>query len=326
MENLKVPYGLDHQGKLVTADNALNNDKYRCPSCNTELVLRAGEVRTKHFSHPTSSNCGTESILHITAKKLIENTINENALGISAIVLKSSCNNCCEEFNLQIPIKTFTGSRQEVRVSDYICDVVGYRDDGIAIAIEILNTHKVDQNKAENLPVYWVELKAEDVLINPNEWAPVQSHLKASFCRSCKEHFKSITTVCDSWDIDRSLYSVIKKPNVSLYVADTDTCFNCKEEVPVFWWKGVPFCQSEPPHPRPFSVKYRNSKQYGGSYWANTCVNCNMVQGDNFLYLFDNAPFKGMPMATVIKKKEMVKIVTGKTAVSEFMKVVKRNF
>lgn len=326
MENLKVPYGLDLQGKLVAASDALNNDKYRCPSCNTELVLRSGVVRTKHFSHPTSSSCGTESILHITAKKLIEDTINANALGKSSIALKSTCDNCCKEFNLNIPMKTFTGSRQEVRVSEYICDVVGFRGDEIAIAIEILNTHKVDQKKAENLNVYWVELKAEDVLINPNEWAPVQKYLKASFCRSCKDRFKHIITLCDSWDIDRSLYSVIKKPDLSMYVADTETCFKCKEEVPVFWWKGVPFCQTEPPYPRPSSVKYRNSKQYGGSYWANTCVNCNVVQGDNFLYLFDNAPFKGMPMATVIKKKEMVKIVTGKTATSEFMKVIKRSF
>jgi len=325
MENLKVPYGLDLQGELVAADDALKNNKYRCPSCNTELVLRSGEVRAKHFSHPTSSSCGTESILHITAKKLIEDTINANALGKSSIALKSECDNCCKGFILNIPVRTFTGSRQEVRVSEYICDVVGYRGDEIAIAIEILNTHKVDQNKSENLPVYWIELKAEDVLISPNEWAPVQGRLKASFCSSCKDHFKSVRTLCDSWNIDQNLYSVIKKPNVSFYVADLETCFNCKEDTPVFWWKGVPFCQSQPPSPRPYNVRYSSSKQYGGSYWANTCVNCNMVQGDNFLYLFDNAPFKGMPMATVIKKKEMVKIVTGKTATSEFMKVINRN-
>jgi len=85
---------------------------------------------------------------------------------------------------------------------------------------------------------------------------------------------------------------------------------------------------SEPLHPRPNNIKYCNSKQYDGAYWANTCVNCNMVQGDNFLYFFDNAPFKDMPLSMEIstKSKETIKIVTGKTAVSEFMKVVKRNF
>lgn len=326
MESLKVPYGLDHQGKLVVADNALKSDIYKCPSCNAELVLRSGEIRTKHFSHSTSANCGLESILHITAKRLIESAINENAFGTSVIHLKSNCENCCEDFILDIPIKTFTGSKQEVKVSEYICDVVGYRNDQIAIAIEILNTHKVDQKKAENLPVYWVELKAEDVLINPNQWSPVQSHLKSAYCRSCKDRFKHIYNVCDSNKIDRSLYSVIKKTEINHYIAETEICFKCKEETPVFWWKGVPFCQTEPPFPRPHSVQYCNSKQYGGSYWANTCVNCNVIQGDNFLYLFDNAPFKSMPMATIIKQKETVKIVTGKTATSEFMKVINRSF
>lgn len=326
MENLRIPYGLDETGELISAELAEKETNYICPCCGIQLVHRAGEVRTKHFAHPPSSNCSFESVLHITAKKLIQSVIVKNATAKQTITLENHCHNCGVVFSTNLPMRTFSNAGLEIKIGNYVCDVVGYRGDSIGLAIEIFNTHEVDRNKAQNLQAHWVELKAEDVLKNPTKWAPTQANLKDSYCTRCKKHIKHVLEVADKFGIDRSLYSPIKNPSQATYIADIETCFKCKQEIPVFWWRGVPFCEIEPPNPKPKTIKFRNSKQYGGSYWANTCANCNMIQGDNYLYIFDNAPFKGLPLSTDGQSNQGgVKVISGKSAVSEFMKVINRN-
>jgi hypothetical protein len=326
MENLRIPYGLNETGELISAELAEKGKNHTCPCCGIQLVHRAGEVRTKHFAHPPSSNCSYETVLHITAKKLIQSVILKNATAKQTITLANHCHSCGVVFSTSLPMGTFSNAGLEIKIGDYICDVVGYRGDYIALAIEIFHTHEVDKNKAQNLQAYWVELKAEDVLKNPAQWIPTQANLKDSYCTGCKKHIKHVLEVADKFGIDRALYSPIKNPSQATYIADIETCFKCKQEIPVFWWRGVPFCEVEPPSPKPKTVKFRNSKRYGGSYWANTCANCNMIQGDNYLYIFDNAPFKGLPLSTDgAPSQGGVKVVSGKSAVSEFMKVINRN-
>ncbi|WP_105213758.1 competence protein CoiA family protein [Pseudoalteromonas sp. T1lg22] len=327
MENLKILYGLNEAGELISAELAGKDTGYSCPCCGIKLVLRSGEVRVKHFAHPPSSGCSLESVLHITAKKLIRTTIDKNAKGEQEISLENHCQNCGVVFSISLPMKTFSSAGLEVKVGDYICDVVGYRGDSIGLAIEILNTHEVDAIKAANLQAFWVELKAEDVLKNPEKWVPTQANLKDSYCAGCKKHINHVLEVADKFGVDRSLYTPLKNPAKATYIADIETCFKCKQEIPVFWWRGVPFCEVEPPNPKPKTIKFRNSKQYGGSYWANTCANCNMIQGDNYLYIFDNAPFKGLPLSTDAQASQGgVRVASSKSAVSEFMKVINRNF
>jgi len=92
----------------------------------------------------------------------------------------------------------------------------------------------------------------------------------------------------------------------------------------VFWWLGVPFCQKNPPEPKPKTIQLRNSKQWGGKYWANTCPNCNVIQGDNHLFISENSPFAGLPLN--YQNSQNIKIVSGSEAVSAFYKVLNRNF
>lgn len=331
MENLKIPYGLDDKDKLVAANQALKGESYRCPQCKTSLVFRSGEYRAAHFAHAPESHCSLESILHITAKGLILEAMSANASGNAVICLENHCECCGVVFATDLPSGTFTDAKLEVRIGDFICDVVGYRSTNVALAVEIFNTHSVDANKATNLEAYWVELKAEDVLRDPFKWVPTQARLKNTYCTDCKTHLKDVVRLCDHFNIDRSLYSAIKDPKQANYIADIEVCFRCHEKTPVFWWYGVPFCEHEPPSPKPATIQYRHSKKYGGSYWANTCACCYALQGDNFLFLFDNAPFKGLPLSHESSDNSRqtgnVKIVTGNNAaMSEMMKVIKRNF
>ena len=274
------------------------------------------------------STCNFETILHKTAKLLIKQAILDNAANKRTIDIKHCCGNCRSNFLTELPLKTFSGACEEIKVSDFICDVVGYRGTEIALGIEVLVTHKVGEDKAKNLPIYWVELNAEDIIANPYKWLPTQTHLKTIYCPSCKNEFKNIQKIADKWGINRNIYSPIRNPEISNYIANVQTCFKCEEIIPVFWWNGVPFCEKEPPIPRPKTIKYRNSKKYGGAYWANTCANCGMLQGDNFLFLFPDAPLRELPLSdeTLSQTKAVasVRVLGGDEAVSEFMNVMNR--
>lgn len=324
MDGLKIPFGLNDADELVAAETAQSGHAYRCPGCHGVLIHRAGDVRAKHFAHTADTSCSLESVLHITAKRLIRSAIQDNAKRNSPLLLESHCGGCGVVFDTTLPPGTFSDGAEEVRVGEYVCDVVGYSDNQIRLAIEILNTHAVDQAKASGLSCRWIELKAEDVIANSRSWRPVNSSLKETFCLECKQQIQHTIQVADRCGVDRTLYSPIQDRTKATYIAAVETCFKCKHETPVFWWHGVPFSQTEPPKPRPKTINHRHSKQYGGTYWANTCAHCGMLQGDNHLFLFDNAPFRRLPMAG--KDQNNLSIQTGKSAEKAFLEVFNRNF
>ena len=144
MDNLRTPYGLSETGELICADLAQKDSSYSCPCCCERLTFRAGKVRTNHFAHPSGSNCSLESILHITAKKLIQAAIQRNAVGNEEVGLETPCHNCGGIFTTRLPAKTFSSADLEVKVGDFVCDVVGYRGDSIGPdpQIEIVKTQE----------------------------------------------------------------------------------------------------------------------------------------------------------------------------------------
>ena len=113
MENLRIPYGLNETGELISAELAEKGKKHTCPCCGIQLVHRAGEVRTKHFAHPPSSNCSYESVLHITAKKLIQSVILKNATAKQTITLENHCHSCGVVFSTSLPMGTFSNAGLE---------------------------------------------------------------------------------------------------------------------------------------------------------------------------------------------------------------------
>ncbi len=327
MGNMKIPYGVNTSGKFTSSDSAEKGSVYFCPCCGERLTYHDGGAKTKYFEHPASSNCSLESVLHITAKELIRSVIENNAEGKQEINLENYCQGCERQFSSILPINTFSSAGFEVNVGGFTFDVVGYRNGSIGLAVEIINNHEIDVVKAKHCQVYWVKIKVDDVLDNPEKWIPMQSNLKRSYCIDCKKHFKNVIEVANQFCIERSMYSPVKNPAKANYIADIETCFKCKQEIPVFWWKGVPFCDVEPPNPKPKTVQYRYSKRYGGSYWANTCPICNVIQGDNYLYLSDNAPFKGLPLSKEVRSTVgNIRSLPDEMSVSDAINFLTRNF
>ena len=90
-DTIKVPYGVDPSGNLTASTDADKGREYRCPGCNSPLILKEGEIRTKHFSHKSDSHCNFETVLHITAKGLVSQAIKSNSAGTTNISVRNHC-------------------------------------------------------------------------------------------------------------------------------------------------------------------------------------------------------------------------------------------
>lgn len=307
--DLEVPYGLHPKGYLVRADEADKETEYLCPQCESGLLLRAGEYMVRHFAHKVDKSCDGESIIHKTAKMLIAEVIRDqsNVNKRKPIRIQHHCTCCNEEKVTLLPYETFTSAYEEKIIGDYKCDVVAQKDDIDKLVIEVFFTHRVDPIKAANLPIHWVELTAESILINPHYWQPTQFKLKDIVCDDCKKHIRKLNSILDTWKLEPCRAAIYRMHKTELYLAEIEKCYKCKEEIPVYWWDGVPFCNFEPPQPRPRTIKFIYSKRYGCSYWANTCPNCKSIQGDNFLfYGLDGkeAVIKGLPLKETEENKK----------------------
>ncbi|BES73846.1 hypothetical protein RE428_48640 (plasmid) [Marinobacter nanhaiticus D15-8W] len=322
---LQLPYALSDLESLVSANDAIKGQQYHCPNCRDAVTLRRGEERAAHFAHRPGTGCNTESAIHKIAKRLIADTINLNATSSDrTITIVRECEHCGQAVDQLLPAKTFTSADEEVRIGEYRCDAVGYRESAIALGVEIRHTHAVDDVKSGSLAVPWIELDAQAVIANPFRWEALASRLKTALCGPCKNEVKSIVQAATRWKIPRHLYSPVFNPDRSQFIAGKEACWKCKNVIPVFWWKGVPFAETAPPEPRPPTIQFRYSKQFGGKYWANTCPQCKSTQGDNFLFLFDNGPLRSsrLPLRHIPGVHGDVTISTGPGAVNEFINKV----
>lgn len=295
---LLVPYGTDPQGTLVRASEANHQTIYHCPGCNSPLVLRAGEKVIHHFAHKANSTCTGETVAHQTAKRLLVQVIMEQSISPfpKAISIFCPCSCCNKTFSLALPARSFTSAQEEHRIDTFVCDVVAFRDSACVLAIEVFMTHAVEEKKALVLSVPWLELSAEAVLENPYQWRPTKANLKPVLCPDCKKHVIKLRELAERWNLAFFEPARYRDPSRATFLAAIETCWKCKNEIPVYWWRGVPFCETEPPSPRPRTIQHRYSKTYGGSYWANTCPECDAVQGDNFLFLDRSPVFAGLPL------------------------------
>jgi hypothetical protein len=318
---LQVPYGLAPDGKLVHAKDAIRQLEYCCPECSSPLVLHAGDVVSKHFAHKANTSCNGETVAHQTAKRLIAQVINERTPSTNSISMVCTCDCCHETFSRPLLSSSFSEARVEQRVGKFVCDVVALRNQDYVLAIEILATHAIEEEKKHGLSVPWVELSANAVLENPYRWVPIKSRLKPVLCPRCKSYLKRLNEVAERWQVPILKFGGYRDPSRANYLAAIESCWKCKNDIIVYWWRGVPFCEIEPPESRPQTIKYRYSKTYGGKYWANTCPGCGSIQGDNFLFLFEKAPFAGLPRRELTRGQAQNTV-----AVKQFTKIMLRNF
>ena len=146
--DLKLPYDLDSEGKLISIDKVTVSGlacNCRCPKCKERLEARIGTgKREKHFAHSKHSNCygAYMTILHIRAEEIIEE--HKTVMAPKYTSKYGSVSPRMLEF-VDVEVE-----RREDR-KDLQPDIVGITEDGKRWAVEILNTHEVDDKKRDKI-------------------------------------------------------------------------------------------------------------------------------------------------------------------------------
>ena len=171
-------------------------DKYECPECHRELILRQGNIRIHHFAHCKQDDpCNyytkpTESQIHKNAKMLLKQLL-ENKKPI-VFIRTCRCCNKYEEYEIpEIDMKSKIEIEYRFEYNGLKIADVAYTDDNdIVCLFEIYHTHKT---KNENRPEPWFEINASSFIcdVNTNNVSVVKIHcIRRELCEECIEKNK----------------------------------------------------------------------------------------------------------------------------------------
>lgn len=287
---LAVPVARAPDGSLARPRQANPELPYTCAGCGAPLVLRRSGVRRAHFAHRGGDGCSTESVLHRAAKELVVRVVEEwvRAGGPRPAVSRSCPRWTCDGGVTQDLPDDITHARAEVRVpGGAIADVVLYRGETPAAAVEIVATHRVDREKAQGLGLPWVELDAQTLIDNPYWWVPVQDGLRPFACPKCQGRADALRD--EAAEIDARARVVAERaglqpPPSPPYGWVPHRCWRCTAEMVAYLWPaGGGHSAARPPEPVPETVRLCATEGYGAEYWANCCPECHAVQGDYHL-------------------------------------------
>jgi predicted RNA-binding Zn-ribbon protein involved in translation (DUF1610 family) len=284
-----VPVAFTDDGALVRPAEARVGEEHRCPGCGARVILRRGQTRRPHFAHLTGDGCSSESTLHRAAKHQVRQVIEEwkEGRGPRPCVSRPCPNYVCDGGVVQDIPDDVTHAEVEVRLDEgVVADVVLFRGDRPAAAIEIRVTHGVSADKATRLSVPWMELGAEQVLERPYWWVAQQDGLQPFVCPACACRNRGaalrLQAIRDrAVDIARRIQLTLP-PNPP-YEWVPHRCWRCESDTVVFLWPGGgDHSTAAPPDPIPRTLQHRVTEG-GGDYWANSCPSCSTVQGDYYL-------------------------------------------
>jgi hypothetical protein len=287
MFELKVPFAVDENGVLVDPSGSEKGKSYSCPACGVPVVFKKGAVKVPHFAHLTGTNCSQESIVHKTAKRLVQQmVINWRSGSSSAPVVLRVCRVCGEHIEQPLPDKVTSALLEYRLLGGRIVDVALMSGDQPVAAVEIRVCHAVDDVKSADLPVPFIEVDGVQLLSNPALWVPIVDKFKSPPCPSCTEVFERFK---------KATSKIAKENGVTLPTEYFDysymNCWRCGKRIIVYRWP------DKIPKPkvgsffRPKSIQYRFSKTVNRKYWSNTCVYCHSLIGDWFLTKDPESPF-----------------------------------
>ncbi|MBX3190560.1 MAG: hypothetical protein KF819_26400 [Labilithrix sp.] len=293
--SFRIPVARDAKGRLVPPEEAVKGRRYACPSCAAAVHLHAGEKKKRHYHHGESA-CSRETVLHVSAKRLIVQAVEAWRAGDGpAPVFVRACARAprCEERTRQPIPKKVSRALCELRLaSGHVVDVglVGVADLPIA-AVEVLVSHAVDARKAFEIGVPWIEVDAGAVCdTRGRELSPVRDHFLPWLCadhadRRGEAHRDAQIARKTKNQLVRALpYRIEEFPGY--VVSDVTRCPNGHDAL-VFAWSG-----REPPWPRPphvvacaadEDVVYDASqKKLRGVMafrrrWASACAKCGAL-------------------------------------------------
>lgn len=174
---------------------ATKANKYVCPDCDKDLVLKKGTVRVHHFAHAKDDNpCSyytrpSEAQIHKDAKMLLKNILDaRRELIIYWHCTSGDCPKDSDEY--EIPITSDTSIITLEYRFNYnglkIADVAYLDNNEVVCLFEILNTHKTE---TEARPEPWFEIDAYELInqVNDSDGGPVGVQcMRDKTCKFCK--------------------------------------------------------------------------------------------------------------------------------------------
>lgn len=316
--DLLIPIAKDSDGNFVKPADANKTASYFCPECGECVILRRGTKKRSHFAHKTSQ-CSQESVVHKAAKEMIQMVVLAWKAGLRpAPVFVCKCYRCHNKIESPIPDKV-DAVALEVTLADGHRVDVGLLEKGITIAaIEVKVTHAVDVIKAGQISVPFIEVDGNEIIERPDRLVAIQDHFKRRLCRECIA--KEQEARQKQRQIEAKITSLLKEINYqrlpeldsnNKYIVRLTTCWECGREIIVFaWFPFKIFTKQKPPEPIPKTIKWRYSNSHKDRYWANTCLYCNSLQGDYYLYCEPDGPFWGYGKKQILSDSDVCRRIS----------------
>jgi DNA-directed RNA polymerase subunit RPC12/RpoP len=122
MDVLKLQYVHDEQSRFVHIDHAVKGQNYFCPACKSQLFLKAGRVKAKHFSHSKGAACSIEDLKRVISTHLITQVIQSNINSVSTISLNRLCVRCDQQLTQRIQPGYISGYESNYSSEGESCD------------------------------------------------------------------------------------------------------------------------------------------------------------------------------------------------------------
>jgi hypothetical protein len=202
-------------------------NKYKCPSCEKDVIFKSGKINQPHFAHFKSDNpCSyyekpNEAQIHKDAKLLMKCLLETK----NQISFVRNCRICKKNDEFIIPeISETSNILLEYRFNYNglkVADVVYIDNDEILCIIEICNTHRT---LSENRPEPWFEINAEKLIkmVNSNKNTIISIPcIRNELCDECIKRY-----VCKGDGM--CLMQSVRDPNEYIKDKHYQCSYNCK--------------------------------------------------------------------------------------------------
>lgn len=285
-KQLLLLYAYDDNNNLVHIDNAQKGNKYTCPTCGAELILRKSKIpegqkyhKRNHFAHKGNpENHCSESFLHKLFKEKCAEYINEKILKNEDFFFEWECEICHEKHKGNLLKKT-KKAVTEYHMGTCKPDIALLNENGkVVITVEIVVTHKPEPNTLQyynDNKIACLQINVDDFIDCDNIETKLSNPNKVNLCPNpiCKicggvtRNAKLVIAGTPCWNCHKEMMSAFIHSNNATFIEEfiTPTDFN-EEELEIAKRLGA-------------NIQKRYSKEYDVNYFTNVCQHCNSAEG-----------------------------------------------
>lgn len=150
--------------------------EFYCVGCGRQLIARMGKIKRRHFSHKEDCDCSSESYLHKLGKQVFYDEYRDALKNNTAFTLNYCSFNICTHYwdiwgdscsNIERKsyglTKKYRNILVEKSVQGFIADIVLEGSDLPPILVEIVVTHKCEQEKIDSgLKIVEINIESEE--------------------------------------------------------------------------------------------------------------------------------------------------------------------